>query len=174
MNLYFWVMERIDGIFLLLGSNQGDRESHLKKALYFLAAEAGHITIKSHLYETEAWGKQAQDSFLNQVIKLQSNDSPKDLLQKIHSIENKMGRIRKEKWEERIIDIDILYYNNVVLNDQLKIPHPEIPNRRFTLVPMVEIAPRLIHPVLKKTQQKLLEECKDMLDVKEIGSNSGT
>jgi 2-amino-4-hydroxy-6-hydroxymethyldihydropteridine diphosphokinase len=149
------------GIYLLLGSNMGDRLHHLKEATDRL----GDIVMSSSVYVTAAWGKKDQPDFYNQVIEVDSVLAPADLLKKIQKIEVDMGRKRIEKWGPRTIDIDILFYRNIIVSkDDLVIPHPEIQNRRFTLIPLRELTNR-IHPVLKKTISQLLEECKDPLQV---------
>ena len=154
------------GIYLLLGSNLGDRRKKLSDAGELINKQAGEIIKYSGVYETAAWGKTSQPAFLNQVIEISSQLTPGQLMSTIHLIENKLGRVRREKWGERIIDIDVLYFGNTILNDQhLTIPHPEIASRRFTLVPLVEIAPDFIHPLLLKSNSALLEECKDELTV---------
>jgi 2-amino-4-hydroxy-6-hydroxymethyldihydropteridine diphosphokinase len=156
-----------DGIYLLLGSNLGDRRVNLKRARYIVEKKIGKIRDSSSIFVTEAWGKRDQPIFLNQVILIKSNLAPLDLLAGLQTIELKLGRIRHETWGERIIDIDILYYNDLVLKlPSLTIPHPEIPNRRFTLAPLAALAPDFIHPVLCKTNAELLDICQDMLAVR--------
>lgn len=155
--------------FLLLGTNLGDKESNLQKALYEISVQIGAIITKSSIYSTAAWGKENQDSFLNQVIKITTKKSPKEVLSECLSIEKELGRVRFEKWGERLIDIDILYYDELIMNeDELTIPHPQIQNRRFTLVPLVELEEGYVHPVLQKTQMELLNICKDELEVNKI------
>jgi len=123
----------------------------------------------SSIYETEAWGKTDQPSFLNQALEISTSLNARQLMRKILKIEKEMGRIRKEKLGPRIIDIDILLYENEIHDLRfLKIPHPEMQNRRFVLVPLAEIDPTLQHPVFKKTIAELLEECPDNLEVKKI------
>ncbi len=166
-------METFEDIYLLLGTNLGNRLNNLTRAQQYLEESAGKIIKRSSVYETKAWGKSNQPDFLNQVIILQSHLNPGQLLDQIHTIENQLGRIRKEKWGERFIDIDILYYKSEVTQlPHLTIPHPEIQNRRFTLVPLCEIASNFIHPVLNKTQLALLETCTDHLPVIFFSPNS--
>jgi len=158
-----------DGIYLLLGSNLGDKRDTLFQATRQIDAEIGKVMKCSSLYETEPWGNSSQPSFLNQVVLINCKLSPMQLLTALLEIEKRLGRIRYEKWGERTLDIDILYYNNVIIDsDHLRIPHPEITNRRFTLVPLVELAPDFIHPVLNKTNRLLLSLCKDNLKVNEV------
>lgn len=156
----------IEGIFLLLGSNLGDRLLNISQAIDNIEQEIGNIINQSSIYKTAPWGKTDQPSFYNQVVQTSTLLPPSQLLDKIISIENKIGRKRLKKWGERIIDIDILYYNQIIFNTQeLSIPHPEIKNRLFTLIPLCEIASDFIHPVLNVTQQQLLEQCNDQLEV---------
>lgn len=153
--------------YLLLGSNLGDRRENLLFARGHIADKAGEILLSSKIYETAAWGKTDQPAFLNQVVAIRTTLDPRTLLNTLLGIENIMGRERKIKWGERSIDLDILLYENEVINDPaLVIPHPGIANRRFTLLPLAEIAASRIHPVLKKTMAQLLEECKDTLPAK--------
>ena len=159
------------GIFLILGSNLGDKFLVIQKATNIIRKRMGEIESESAIYDTEPWGHHAQPHFLNKVIRIKTNFPPEELLKQLNSIESELGRVRKEKWKERIIDIDILYYGDKVIDtEKLTIPHPEIQNRRFVLVPLNEIAPGEKHPVLGKIQKQLLEECKDQLKVKKLGA----
>ncbi len=161
-------------IFLLLGGNLGDREKNISEAKKFISLQIGEIKKQSSIYQTAAWGVENQPNFLNQVIKISSLLSPQKILLQIEDIEKKLGRKRYQKWYARTIDIDILYYENEILEEEenidketknLKIPHPFLHQRRFTLVPLVEIAPNFVHPILQKTNKKLLENCLDKLKV---------
>ncbi len=153
--------------FLLLGSNQGNQAEQLSNATDKIEQFIGQIEKKSSIYQTAAWGKTDQPDFLNQALIVKSSLSPQEVLQIIHSIELQMGRQRTTKWSERTIDIDILYADALILNlPELKIPHPEIQNRKFALAPLVEIAADFTHPVLKKTNRELLSVCMDILEVK--------
>ena len=155
--------------FLLLGTNLGDRNKNLLSAMQYIAGDEIEVEQTSSIYETAAWGKTDQQNFLNQVIEISTNLSSTALLERILAIEKQIGRIRKEMWGERIIDIDILYYANEVIKSQrLVIPHPYLHERRFTLEPLHEIAPNFVHPVFNKTTSSLLNECKDRLEVKKI------
>lgn len=152
--------------FLLLGSNQGDRKQFLAQARRQLQATAGSIRQESAIYETAAWGLQDQPAFLNQVLQLETALAPQALLSQIHRIEKALGRVRQIKWGARVIDIDILYFEDLVLQTpQLHLPHPHLQDRRFTLLPLVEIAPDWMHPVFQKTNRQLLAECPDPLAV---------
>ncbi|MEP7374217.1 MAG: 2-amino-4-hydroxy-6-hydroxymethyldihydropteridine diphosphokinase [Chitinophagaceae bacterium] len=155
--------------YLLTGGNIGNREEALGKALALIRQCCGHITTISSIYETAAWGKSNQPPFLNQVLEIDTALQPRPLLRQILKIENQIGRVREEKYGPRIIDIDILFFNKEIHNyPSLKLPHPEIQNRRFVLVPMAEIAAEFIHPVLKKTITELLAICPDKLEVSRI------
>jgi 2-amino-4-hydroxy-6-hydroxymethyldihydropteridine diphosphokinase len=159
------------GKYLLLGTNLGDQLKNLKQAKDLILRNVGFLIESSSIYQTAPWGIQNQPLFLNQVIRIETDLPPLDLLGAIANIEKEMGRKRYIKWESRLIDIDILFYDNIIIeSDQLTIPHREIQNRRFTLVPMNEIASNEIHPVLKKTIDKLLDETPDTLGVKIISA----
>ncbi|MBI3501226.1 MAG: 2-amino-4-hydroxy-6-hydroxymethyldihydropteridine diphosphokinase [Bacteroidetes bacterium] len=153
--------------YLLLGSNLGERENYLLDAKAQVKKNIGKIISESSLYNTAAWGKESQNDFLNQVISVETNLPAEKLLEAILSIEKKMGRERNKKWEARIIDIDILFFNDEIIRTKnLTVPHPHLHERRFALVPLAEIAADFIHPVLKKSIKSLLRECKDNLEVK--------
>lgn len=155
------------GIYLLLGTNLGDRAKNLADARNLLKEEGIEFKAVSSIYETDAWGIEDQPGFLNQVLEVATDLNPKDLLKTILAVELEMGRVRIQKWGERLIDIDILYYQDRVIDTrELKVPHPEIPNRRFTLVPLVELAAEEVNPVSGKTQQELLAVCPDGLEVR--------
>ncbi len=154
------------GIYLLLGSNLGNSKEILDHAVSEIEHDIGDIINTSSIYKTKAWGMEDQPDFLNQVVEIESSFSPEVLLEKVNKIEEKLGRVRLIKWQARIIDIDILYYGNVIIKSKdLVIPHPENENRNFVLAPMAEIAPDFIHPVLKLPQEKLLKNSKDDLAV---------
>lgn len=165
-------------VFLLLGGNLGDREKNISEAKKHISLQIGSIETESSIYQTAAWGVENQPSFLNQVIEVSSLLSAQEILTQIEDIEKKLGRKRYQKWYARTIDIDILYYENEILEEEdntenqtknLKVPHPFLHERRFTLVPLVEIAPHFVHPVLGKTNFELLESCLDKLNVELIG-----
>ncbi|HTD41244.1 MAG TPA: 2-amino-4-hydroxy-6-hydroxymethyldihydropteridine diphosphokinase [Mucilaginibacter sp.] len=156
-------------VFLLLGSNLGDREAFLQKAIDFIADDLGPIEKKSSVYETQAWGKTDEPSYLNQVVQIKTRFPAEQVLGKILNIENLMGRVREEKWGSRIIDIDILFYGlDIIASHGLTVPHPELQKRMFTLAPLSEIAPDLEHPILKKSIFELKNELKDNLIVKKL------
>jgi 2-amino-4-hydroxy-6-hydroxymethyldihydropteridine diphosphokinase len=155
--------------YLLTGGNMGDPEINLGRAREAIAKECGHIMAASSLYRTAAWGKTDQPAFLNQALMIETKYDPQTLLKKLLAIEKKNGRVREEKYGPRTLDIDILLYADRIINESsLSIPHPELQNRRFALVPLAEIASSIIHPVFNKTIQQLLEECSDTSTVQKF------
>ena len=155
--------------YFLLGSNMGNSKGRLSKAILQIEKHIGIITRKSSLYVTAAWGNTKQPDFLNQVITVETNFSALQTMQTILSIEKKMGRIRTLKNAPRIIDIDILFFNKeIIAQAKLTVPHPQIQNRRFVLVPLNQLSPNLKHPLLKQTIHQLLLHCPDKLNVKKF------
>lgn len=153
-------------LFLITGSNLGNRQKNLEGAAALIDKRIGKIIRRSKIYETDAWGIMDQPTFYNQVLIVESKFSAQKVIQKILKIEEEMGRVRTIKNAARIIDIDILFFNDETVNEQnLIIPHQEIANRRFVLVPLNELEPEMIHPVLKKSIADLLSICKDPLKV---------
>jgi len=149
-------------VYLQLGSNIGDRLDNLDQSIKIITERIGNVLEKSSVYESTPWGVENQRNFLNQVIFLKSNFDPYTILDLVLQIEKDMGRIRIEKWGERIIDIDILFIDDLIIeSENLCIPHEFIAKRKFVLQPMCEIAPGFIHPKLNKTISQLLEECID-------------
>lgn len=141
-------------LFLITGSNLGNRQKNLEVAAALIDKRIGKIIRRSKIYETDAWGIMDQPTFYNQVLIVESKFSAQKVIQKILKIEEEMGRVRTIKNAARIIDIDILFFNDETVNEQnLIIPHQEIANRRFVLVPLNELEPEMIHPVLKKVSQ---------------------
>lgn len=153
-------------VYLLLGSNMGDSEQLLIVATNMIEKNIGKLTTSSVIYKTAAWGKEDQPDFLNQIIIVSSSLSSSTLLKKIFVIEKEMGRVRTTKNAARVIDIDMLFFNDeIIQTENLTVPHKQIQNRKFVLVPLAEIAPDFIHPVLKKSSLELLSICSDKLNV---------
>jgi len=179
-------------VFVLLGSNRGDRLDYLDRALQMISGQAGIVLKKSGIYETAPWGFEDSISFLNQVIELETNLNPNELLEQLLAIETKLGRIRpfsacgcsiqpssdrlsqmnadnqyvEFQYQGRTIDLDILFYGDkLVFTDDLMVPHPRLHERSFTLIPLNEIAPDMVHPLLKKKISSLLTECRDQAKV---------
>jgi len=156
-------------VFLLLGSNLGDRISYINQAIQHIETDIAPIAKASSVYETQSWGKTDSPDYLNQVVFIQTDLPARIILQKILAIEIIIGRIREEKWGSRIIDIDILFYDSDIINEPgLHVPHPELHNRRFTLEPLAEINPLFIHPVFNKAVTQLKNELNDNLIVKKL------
>lgn len=157
-------------VYLLLGSNLGDREGLIIDALERIQHEIGEIVSKSSRYETAAWGKEDQPSFLNIAAGVATKLSPLEVLDKALAIELELGRVRKEKWGARLIDIDVILYGNEIVDEaeKLQIPHPRMQERRFVLEPLAEIAGKLIHPVIQRSITEILNELNDNLTVSKI------
>ena len=155
-------------IFLGLGTNLGEREENLKKALTMIGELIDKVVLCSSVYETEPWGFNSENEFLNMALMLRTDMKPSGLFGRILMIEAQSGRYRVGKgYTSRIIDIDILLYGNKIIDKAgLKIPHPLIQERKFVLVPLCDIAGEMMHPVLNKTFSALLKECKDKKGVK--------
>ena len=160
---------KMNEAYLLIGGNVGNRLYWLAKARHAIESHCGKMVRISSIYETEAWGNMDQEPFLNQAIQLETSLSAQDLLKTILEIETGLGRKREIRYGPRRIDIDILLFNDLVLNsDNLVIPHPEIQNRRFALECLNEIAPQKMHPKLHKTISQLLALTNDPLKVNKI------
>jgi 2-amino-4-hydroxy-6-hydroxymethyldihydropteridine diphosphokinase len=156
-------------IFLLLGSNLGNKRAVLEQTANIIGFRVGKIFASSSFFKTEPWGNTDQPSFVNQVIGVASLLGAKDLLDVCKKIEKEMGRETNEKWGPRLIDIDILFFGkDIIESDALSIPHPQLHLRRFTLEPLHEIASELVHPIFKKTISELLFECTDRSEVHKL------
>lgn len=161
-----FAQRRYINVYLSIGSNIGNRKDNLRAAVALIHKEVGKIARESRLYETEPWGNTTQDPFINQVVMANTTLEPRDLLTAISRIERELGRDRGEKWGPRVIDIDILFYGKRVIRDKgLEIPHPELHKRNFVLVPLMEIAGELVHPILNKQIDELFMECEDLSEV---------
>ncbi|WP_412468034.1 2-amino-4-hydroxy-6-hydroxymethyldihydropteridine diphosphokinase [Pedobacter sp. KLB.chiD] len=156
--------------YLLLGGNLGDRMANLKKAIELLSDKAGKVLAISSLYETAAWGKTDQPAFLNQAVALQTRLSALEVLDLALSIEQELGRVRKDKWGERLIDIDLILFGDQIINipGKLQVPHPQMQHRKFVMEPLSEIAPDVLHPVLGETMLSICRNISDPLEVKKL------
>ncbi|WP_245957856.1 2-amino-4-hydroxy-6-hydroxymethyldihydropteridine diphosphokinase [Niabella yanshanensis] len=167
-----FINQKIKETFLIIGTNLGDRPAHLQQAIAQIEENVGKILHRSSVYETEPWGITDQPSFYNQVLKVATTLNPLQLLTATLAIEKEMGRVRAERYGARIIDIDILFFDDLVINTgELTIPHPRITERNFVLAPLAEIAPHLVHPVLHQTISEIWSAGNDQLGVKKIASN---
>jgi len=156
-------------VFFGIGSNLGDRQLFLDLATKALSTVFGKAVEKSSIYQTSAWGLTDQPDFYNQVIAYETVKSSTVVFERIMKIERKLGRVRKTKWGPRTIDIDLLFYGDLsIKKPKLIVPHPRIAERRFVLAPLVEIAPKFIHPILNKNLKELLDHCKDDQTVKRL------
>lgn len=159
--------------FLCLGGNMGDRLANLNLTKALIAEERLVIIAQSNIYETKAWGSENSPDYYNQCIKISTHLKAAELIKLLLDIERKLGRVRNgSKNEPRTVDIDVLFYNQEILNtDLLILPHPRLHLRQFVLKPLCEIAPDHIHPVLGKTISQLLLSCTDTLSAEKIEQN---
>lgn len=151
-----------------LGSNKGDRKTYLSSAINMVSQCLGEPVKASSIYESEPWGFNAEIPFLNQVAMIESHLSPSEILKQFQKIEVELGRTKKGvDYQSRTIDLDLLFYDDLMMRSKfLTIPHPEIQNRKFILVPLLEITPDYTHPIFKKSIQQLFDDCSDKLWVK--------
>jgi len=155
-------------VYLLIGTNQGDRQYNIKQARKHIREQLGDIILISGVYESAPWGFVSETNFLNQAIEIETKVSANECLNILKQIEQSMGReiTHIQGYTSRIIDIDILFFNSDIINtDQLTVPHKLMHERRFVLKPMLEIAPEYVHPVFQQTIQKLFESCKDTSEI---------
>lgn len=166
---YLYDAMNLNQVFLHTGTNLGNRQANLRLANEWIEKEIGPIVQASEVYRTKAWGITDQPDFLNQALLARTRLSPFELLEKIQAIERRMGRVREVKWGERIIDIDILFYNDAIIETEtLTIPHPYLHYRNFVLLPLMDIAPGLVHPGFGKTITELYANSEDTLLVEVV------
>ncbi|MCH7409198.1 2-amino-4-hydroxy-6-hydroxymethyldihydropteridine diphosphokinase [Belliella sp. DSM 111904] len=157
-------------VVLIIGGNLGDRFQLITDAKKKISMEIGEIQKQSVLYETAAWGERSTKDFINQALLINTTLSAQEVLYTALSIEKSLGRARVEKWGDRTMDIDIIFYDNSIIEEpELTIPHPFMKERKFVLVPIVEILPDWIHPVLKMSMKEMLSACEDQCEVRKIG-----
>ncbi len=161
-------------VYLLLGSNLGDKAALLREAVAQVAENIGTVRCRSSIYETAAWGKEDQPNFLNQAIGVETALSPLEVLDKALWIEKELGRVRLERWGSRLIDIDVILYGDEIIDvkDRLQVPHPQMQNRRFVLEPLAEIAGGVLHPILNQTISEILLNLNDTLEVSKTKYNT--
>lgn len=148
-------------VVLSLGGNKGDRRNLLFRAIEGLNDHFQLLKV-SEIFETSAWGGVAKGDFLNQIAVISTELLPEEVLEIIQKIETDLGRTREEPWGDRTMDIDILYFGDRVIDtERLKIPHPFIAKRKFVLVPLAELLPDKIHPIIEKTSLEMLGDCED-------------
>lgn len=167
--LQYRILVLMNSIYILSGANLGNPLEQLFQASILLQDRIGDIVSASSIYESEGWGVEHQPLFYNQALIIHTDLDKQSCLTRCQQIETELGRVRTVKWGARIIDLDILYFNeDIYQSENLTIPHPLLQFRNFVLVPLCEIAPDYIHPVLKKSTQELLVDCKDELSVKKL------
>jgi 2-amino-4-hydroxy-6-hydroxymethyldihydropteridine diphosphokinase len=161
MDADYIMVRPLEDLVLLLGSNMGEKEGHLISAINMLEKELGEASAKSSVHYTKPWGIKDQDEFVNQALIIPCQMKPMNVLEIISNIEQKLGRIRYEKWGPRLIDIDIIFYGQLIYQvDLLQIPHPYMQERLFVLDPLAEIAPKFVHPVMGLTVKQMTDHLK--------------
>ena len=149
-------------VIIGLGSNLGDRKSNLELVKVKINNSIGEIEVYSSIYETEAWGVENQENYYNQIVQIKTDFYPFQVLEKTLALEMQLGRVRTKKWEARLIDIDILFFENFIFNSEnLIIPHKYIQERNFILEPLKEMNPNFVHPKFQKTILELSKACTD-------------
>ncbi len=165
---YFCPMDATEKVVLLLGSNIEPRKKFLEKAAFLLEQELGSALAGSSVYESEPWGFKASVNFLNRVLIFETDKSPELVLDICLDVEMNLGRERNNEagYSSRTVDVDILYVGNRIINtSRLTVPHPRLQQRRFALLPLMELLPEMVHPVLEKSHKKLLIDCSDLSEV---------
>lgn len=157
-------------VFLSIGGNLGNKRANFDKVYTHIQNELGCIVLRSSVYETPPWGFDSEDSFWNQVLCIETLLNPSEILEKIKKIDAAFGRKRiSEGYSSREMDVDILYFEDKIIEtENLTIPHPLLHKRLFVVVPLAEIAPDLVHPVLKLTSVEMLNNCEDKSEIKKV------
>ena len=149
-------------VFLQLGSNLGNRKLLLEDAIIAIAERVGEVVKRSKVYESTPWRVEGQENYLNQILKVETELQADTVLSIILDIEKNLGRLRLEKWGERLIDIDIIFYNDSIIETaELCVPHKHMHERMFVLIPLHNIASDMVHPKYNKTVDELLQICTD-------------
>ncbi|PKQ62540.1 2-amino-4-hydroxy-6-hydroxymethyldihydropteridine diphosphokinase [Labilibaculum filiforme] len=157
-------------VYFLLGGNLDNREEILSEAISRMKLRIGECTASSFIYETEPWGFEHEQNFLNQVVVIETRLEGLEILDITQQIEKELGRVRKKnQYSERTIDIDILFYGDkIIATDRLVVPHPRIQERLFALVPLLDVAPEFLHPIINKSIKELHATCLDTMEVKKF------
>lgn len=162
-------MEKWHQVYILLGTNMGDKQAQLQMALNVLSEGVCRLKNASSVYVTSPWGVTDQPEFLNQVIEIETTLAPTDLLKLTQQIEKAAGPPKAKKWGPRYLDVDILFYDDQIIDQpELQIPHPALHERDFTLIPLYEITPDLVHPRLQQTVGEMLEQSPDTTQVQKL------
>lgn len=159
-------------VLLSLGSNLGDRVKNIYDGIQKVADKVGKVISYSPLYESKPWGVVSPNDYINACILVETQTSPEEVMTILHDIEKEMGRVRSTKYNDRTLDIDLLLFDQLIIDtEELKIPHPRMHERLFVLVPANQIVPMFIHPLFQKSIQELLLECTDESNVYEYKVN---